>query len=345
MEMLKGITGWSYRRLCGQTEVARASFIRWQNRMLTNEPPVRRPGPGKAGGLNRKELLGKVKKLKHRRKLTLGSGELYKEYREQLSRREFQRMVGNEREEKIRNMRRIEWNVSGLGWTMDDTGKRGLPIDFTMSMNQMRDLCSLKGLSAEVNEKLLADSQVAEVLESLFKRYGAPLFGKRDNGSNLNGGPVNEVFDAYGVIALNSPPYCARYNGLMEWSQRELKGVMANVLTGIDPDLDLVRQAAEYALVECNRRPRPCLNGKTSNTVFETRHEEMKAYTLQKRREVHDQIKELAMRIMVHGKRGDQLTEQAAWRIAVETWLRREGLITVSVGGRVLPYYDPRLVS
>ena len=71
----------------------------------------------------------------------------------------------------------------------------------------------------------------------------------------------------------------------------------------------------------------------------------MRTYTVQKRKEVHNQIQELAMRILAQSRGNDRLTEQAAWRIAVETWLRREGLITVSVGGKVLPCYDPLLAS
>ena len=344
-EGLKEATGWSYRRLCRQTGVVRSSLIRWQERAQANKPLVRRPGPQKAPDLDRAVLVSRIKKLQHRRKLTLGSGKLFAEYCTKVSRREFQCAVANGRKEAIRNMRRVTWNVPGLAWTMDDTGRRGLPVNFMMSMNQMRDLCSRKGLSAKVNQKLLADSKVAEVLDEMIKKYGAPLFIKRDNGSNLNGQPVNDVIDTYGVIAVNSPPYYAQYNGFMEWSQRELKGEMANVLRGLDPDLALVRQAADFSLAECNQRPRPCLGGQTSDMVFEARHEAMKAYTLQRRREVYGEIMTLAMKIMARGKGDDRLTEQAAWRIAAEIWLRREGLITISVGGKVLPYYDPLLVS
>lgn len=348
VEIIKGLkkeTGWSYRRLCRQTGVSFYSMLRWKERLQANEPPVRRPGPGKGGDCNRHELIGKVKKLKHCRKLTRGSGELYRKYEGAVSRREFQHMVGKERQEAFRRMRRVEWNVPGLAWTMDDTGRRGLPVGFQMRINQVRDLSSRKGLSATADEALLSDEEVAEVLEMLFKRDGAPLIGKRDNGSNLNGGPVNELFDAYGVIALNSPPHCARYNGFMEWSQRELKRAMAALLVDTDPDMELVQQAANYALEECNMRLRPCLAGQNANTIFEARHEAMRVYTLQRRKEINEEIKELAMKIMAKTNGSDRLTEQAAWRIAVETWLRREGLITIRVDGKVLPYYNPLLVS
>lgn len=346
MATLQRTTGWSCRRLCAQTGVARSSLVRWQDRLSRNEPPVRRPGPGQKQVLQREELLKKVKGLEHRRKLTLGSGELYREYRGKISRREYQWMVAGEREEAILKMPRVQWNQAGLGWTMDDTGRRGLPVDFSMKLNQSRDMCSRKALSAYVSERLIDDTNVAEIFEELILRYGAPLFVKLDNGSNLNGGPVREVLRFHGVLVLNSPPHYPRYNGLMEWGQRELKREMASVLIhmGKRPDMDLVQVAADMGLTRCNVRPRPCLNGKSSDDVFETRHEAMKAYTLQKRKEVHAEIRELAMRIMVRDRRGDRLTEQAVWRLAVETWLRRHGLITVSVGGKVLPYYDPLLV-
>ena len=57
----------------------------------------------------------------------------------------------------------------------------------------------------------------------LFRRFGAPLFYKRDNGGNLNRTAVNDVLAEYGVIPLNSPAYYAPYNGAIERGQREIK--------------------------------------------------------------------------------------------------------------------------
>lgn len=345
IEGLKSTTGWPYQRLCCQTGVGYSSMRRWRDRLEAGRPLVRRPGPGKKRAYDHKELQGAVRKLKHCRQLTRGSGDLYEQYREQVSRREYQHMVVSERRDANRLMRRIGWNVPGLAWTLDDTGRRGLPIECRMSMNQVRDLCSRKVLSAKVGEKLLKDDKVAKVLMELFDRHGAPLFGKRDNGSNLNGSAVNEVFTAYGVIALNSPAHHPRYNGLMEWGQREMKQTMAVILAGCNAGLEDVSEAAELASGLCNGRERPCLSGQTSDVVFETRHEAMRVYTIQRRREVHDEITTMAGRIMTARNRNDRLTEQAAWRIAVETWLRREGLITIRAGGKVLPYYEPLFCS
>jgi hypothetical protein len=62
----------------------------------------------------------------------------------------------------------------------------------------------------------LLGGEIAGHLHQLFHRHGAPLFLKRDNGSNLNCSEVNDVLVAHGVIPLNSPAYYPRYNGAME---------------------------------------------------------------------------------------------------------------------------------
>jgi hypothetical protein len=75
----------------------------------------------------------------------------------------------------------------------------------------------------------------------------------------------------------------------------------------------------------------------------------MKTYTRPKRKEVIDWIRNMALDII----RGDGTSgadvsavalakadaRDAAWRRAVETWLHRSGVITVSVDGQVLPCF------
>ncbi len=342
-------TQWSYRRLCDVTAVPYSSLMRWKYRIRRAEAAVHCPGPKKMGVIDHKELHNRVRDLKHRQKLTLGSGRLFQEYRHGVSRRQFywivSKMRAEAKREKRAQMRRVEWHVPGLAWGMDDTGRRKLPVKSKISVNQLRDLCSRKGLSAKVTERLLPEGKVAEKLEEQFDRHGPPLFFKRDNGSNLNGGAVNAVCDRYGVIVLNSPPYYPQYNGLLEWSQRELKEHMAWLLQDINADLSAIQLAADYSLAGLNRWPRPCLQGKSANHVFETRQLAMKTYSTEKRKETREEIMNLAMSIMVGMDPNDRQAEQKAWRIAVETWLRRNGLITVSVGGTVLPCFKSFLVS
>ncbi len=68
----------------------------------------------------------------------------------------------------------------------------------------MKDLASryqLEPLTALASSGI----EVARHLESLFRRDGAPLLLKRDNGSAFNHQAVNEVLARWGVIPLNSP--------------------------------------------------------------------------------------------------------------------------------------------
>jgi hypothetical protein len=65
----------------------------------------------------------------------------------------------------------------------------------------------------------------------------------------------------------------------------------------------------------------------------------MKVYTRRKRREVFDWINELTtMLIQVWVVRTSR-QEETARRLAVETWLQRNGLITVSQNPKVLPIF------
>jgi len=112
---------------------------------------------------------------------------------------------------------------------------------------------------------------------------------------------------------------------------------MAWLLQGMDPDMRTIQMAANFVMDRLNQWPRPCLAHNTANEVFEARQAAMEIYTDNKRKEVHNQIMRLAMHIMADMERKDRQAEQAAWRIAVETWLRRNGLITVSGGGECYP--------
>ncbi len=64
-------------------------------------------------------------------------------------------------------------------------------------------------------------------------------------------------------------------------------------------------------------------------------------YTRPKRKEVIDWIKQEAPAIIqaMGGSLAGVRAQDAAWRRAVESWLHRNGAITVSVDGQVLPCY------
>lgn len=64
----------------------------------------------------------------------------------------------------------------------------------------------------------------------------------------------------------------------------------------------------------------------------------MKEYTRPKRKEVIDWIRNQALAILntMEDPSAGAWARDAAWRRAVETWLHRNAIITVSVDGQVL---------
>ena len=82
------------------------------------------------------------------------------------------------------HMIRIKWDCPHMVWSMDyfeysdDKNK-----SFT---HQVQDLTSRYKFEPLPGNEPVSGEEVAGNLKKLFKQYGAPLFMKRDNGSNLN---------------------------------------------------------------------------------------------------------------------------------------------------------------
>ena len=182
---------------------------------------------------------------------------------------------------------------------------------------------------------------MAAHLEELFLQHGAPLFLKRDNGGNLNHPAVNRLLERFGVIPLNSPKHYPPYNGAIEKCQDEMKRRLA----GWTPQT--LQVYAAVAAHELNHRRRRSLAWRTACAVFCSGAHRLKAYNRRRRKESFDQIKALAMQIVstMRGASCPELdaaaieTASTVWRLAVETWLHRNGLITVTVDGKVLPHF------
>jgi hypothetical protein len=162
----------------------------------------------------------------------------------------------------------------------------------------------------------------------------------RDNSSNLNHQAVAEVLRRYLVVPLNSPPHYPPCNGGMEHAVRELKTpLMEKILDHGSMPNSQVQLWAEVLAHDLNHRSRPCLHGRAACQVFQSAKAAMKVYTCYKRREVLDGINELtSLLIRVWAVRTPRQAETAR-RLAVETWLQRNGLFTVSQNPRVLPIF------
>lgn len=342
--MVKSIQRWreqggpSCRRLLAAAGLPRSSFLRWQRRIRRGRPAIRTapardvPALEKQSPAKAAEIRTKIAGLSHGRRRTRGAPALFQTLKTWLSRRSFQILVRARRQEIAREREaactRIEWSRPATVWAMDP-GQLG-----PLRWNLVGDLASRFRFEL-VAATMLPAHTIANQLAALFARHGAPLVLKRDNGSNLAGDEVDELLDAYGVIALNSPPYYPRYNGAIEYAQRELKARLGR-LTAQGLELD---EALANAPTLLNATPRPCLDDRTAAEVFcPARDDFQQQFTLTRRKEIHDLIQDEASCIRVRMKRCGHHAQGAAWRRAVEQWLEGNGLMTVHRPTIVLPH-------
>ena len=207
-----------FRRLCESVGLPYASFRRWKHRLALGQSAIFKPGPHKVGTLRLEELHVDLCCLRHGRQRSPGFGRLYRQYQNQISRRDLQVLTKTVRRELAQQhqaeLRHIRWQVPGLVWSFDDA-ELSRSAHPPLYLHQVQDLASRYKFTPWVGEQILGET-VAVHLEQLFLRHGPPLVLKRDNGSNLNQQAVEEVLARYRVIPLNSPPHYPPYNGGMD---------------------------------------------------------------------------------------------------------------------------------
>ena len=322
-------TGRSERRLAQELGLSRASLQRWKRRLRRCETPVRPRGRRKSGELaGLDEAIGK---LGHRRHRSRGAPELWQAWRERISRRDFQERVRAVRDERKREARagweRIEWTQAGAVWAMDPAEHAGV------RWNLVGDLASRYRFELLVGPALPA-AAIAGQLAELFERYGAPLVLKRDHGSNLMSAEVDEALHAFGVLALPSPVHYPRYNGGIEYGQREIKEA-ARGWRSLGAGW---KDALAMATAEINARHRPCLRGETAARVF---HAGLSSFLQSRphlhRKELRDWIKTEQESILAALRTYTLRTKESAWRQAIERWLVEHGVMNIINPQRVSP--------
>jgi transposase InsO family protein len=283
--------------------------------------------------------------LQHGRQRSRGLGKLYRQYHDQISRRDLRALAKRVRRELAHQhqakLRHITWRVPGLVWSLDDAELARF-ADHKLYLHQVQDLASRYKFTPWVGEQVVGET-VAVHLEQLFLQHGPPLVLKRDNGSNLNQQAVDKVLARYLVLPLNSPPHYPPYNGGMECAVRELKTPLVEELLahGQIPKSQ-VQVGAELLAHDLNHRPRGCLDGHIACRVFQDAKPALQAYTLRKRREIIDWINELTMTLMQVAAVHTQRQVDAARRLAVETWLQQNGVITITQNQKVLPIFPEK---
>jgi transposase InsO family protein len=110
---------------------------------------------------------------------------------------------------------RLRWEQAGAVWAID-YAEPPEPIDGRFAaVVSIRDLASGLQLAWLPLVAPTADEAIA-VLEGLFRKYGAPLVLKADNGSPFTAERTRALLKVWNVTPLYSPPYTPRYNGSCE---------------------------------------------------------------------------------------------------------------------------------
>lgn len=334
MDQIKERTAMPYRAICEAVRLPYPSFIRWHLRRKRDTPLVRQPGPPKVKPPDFSRLHQDIAQLSHGQGRTLGTGAVYARHASSISRRELQRMVALARHDQNtshrQNLRRIRWNVPNVAWSMDpceykqhDAGK--------VYLNQMQDLASRYKFSPMTGE-IPCGEEIAGYLAATFSRFGTPLFLKRDNGGNLNHVAVNNVLADHFVMPVNSPVHYPPYNGAIEEAQAELKTSLSAKLAYKSCPGEHLEAYAGVVEHDLNHQPRPCLNGRNSCQAYFSGR---RTFSKWERRDAYVWIVNLQKDMLCC----EGIQPQAAWRIAVEAWLKMKGYITVSINGKVSPYF------
>lgn len=284
------------------------------------------PGPRVTTAEALKKLETECTVQTHGNKRSEGSGALYDKYRGQVSRRDLEQKVREARRHSNakyrRNQLRLAWHGSGIVWAMDDTeyGQDSGKYYIT----NVRDLGAQYVMEPLVKTSPASGAQVAANLERLFKAHGAPLFLKRDNGSNLCSHEVDEVLARWMVLPLTSPPHHPQYNGAIEWSQGQLKAEIDRILGewgGSAADVSLHSKLASHTI---NHRGSPVLHGQCP---CHARNASMVHFGRNERRSMLDWINEICEAIFL--EKGPEADRRSAWRQAVTRWLTSNGLLTI----------------
>jgi hypothetical protein len=338
IDQIKQKTDMPYREIASAVRLPYPSLERWRVRRKTDTPLVRQPGPPKIKPPNLAKLSQDIAGLSHGQARTQGTGALYASYASSVSRRELRRMVEAARHGQNalhrQNLRRIHWNVPNVAWSMDPCEYGGRDASGAkVYLNHMQDLASRYKFSP-MTGNVPCGEEIAGYLAATFDRFGAPLFLKRDNGGNLNHAAVNHVLADYFVIPVNSPAHYPPYNGAIEEAQTELKNGLAAKLAYRSScpreHLDVYAATVEHDL---NHQSRPCLKGRNACQTYFTGK---RTFTKWERRDAYVWVANVQSD-MLCSREGVQ--PQAAWRIAVEAWLRMKGFITVTINGKVLPNF------
>ena len=299
-----------------------ATVLRWRARWRAGAALVERAGPKKKQPLDLQSVKQKIQQLEHRRQRSAGSTALYAELADSLSRRRFQELVAEERQNKLDHMKRIQWLVPGTAWSMDTTEYGPEKIKIT----PLRDLASKYQLPTPLVQPQEQGARIALYLDLMFKQQGAPMFLKRDLGSPLNCQAVDQVLERHWVLPLNSPARYPKYNGSIERNMRDLQHALdQRALRTLQVPMTVEVELVTHQL---NHRRLRSLANLTPCQVYHDPARRIRLHGASRQRIFREVFEQFWHYVECMPERNLHAIN-AAWRLIVETWLRRQGWISV----------------
>jgi len=302
-------------------DVSYATIMRWKGRLESGEELVHRRGPKKPAALDWERLYRLIERLPHGHCRTRGTTRLHRLFMDCASRRQIRVLAGKVRKNDLENMKRIHWNRPGLAWSIDTT-EYGME---KWKIIPLRDLASHYRFIPLLSEREQGE-RIARHLEELFQEYEPPLILKRDNGSPFNCPCLDAVLDRHLVIPLNSPPHYPRYNGAMENANGHIKRRLRQ-RSGSCPRLQgILATYLELLTHEFNHKANRLLAGRTPCQVWNC---ERIRFSRRERQQIFRLLYGDFSRTIGSMSTLNHRVFAAAWRLTVESWLRRQGLIRV----------------
>ena len=312
----------SWKELCYEL-VPCATVLRWRARSQAGQVLLQKAGPKKKEPLDAETVKKRIQELEHGRRRTAGTTAIYEDLADNISRRRFAELVAQERQNRIDDMKRIQWLVPGVAWSMDTTEYGPEKIKIT----PLRDLASKYQLPTPLVEPREEGERIALYLDLMFKKEGAPMFLKRDLGSPLNCQAIDEVLERHSVLPLNSPARYPQYNGSMERSMRDLQEALdERRLKALEVPMSVEVELATHQL---NHRRLRSLGRLTPCQVYHDPARRVRLHGASRQRIFRAVFEEFWHHIQCMPAR-DRHSTNAAWRLVVETWLRRQGWISVT---------------
>ncbi len=347
VEELHTKTRLGYRALSKVLDIPYPTLMRWQGRWRIGMPIVQRPGPKKLMKPNLSALEKEVREFHAHPKRTLGTGLLYWKWAPEVSRRDLAKMTERVRRESLKEKRmlvqNITWLVPGAVFALDESEWCPHPESQTLYLMDGLDLASRYVFQTRVGYTAATGDEVARSLRAEFERIGAPLFLKRDNGSNLNAASVDGVLEEYGVIPLNSPPYYSPYNGGVERGHRDVKKWLTGQVKMDKKAMGRMELDCRMVIHNLNHKPRRSLGWETPCRVFHgSAH---RKYTKQERSIVYEWMKEKTKAILRAVPMENGMSFEAAWRSAAQSWLEAKGIIRVKKPNQSVTPFSRTLVS